>query len=126
MGFFDDLGKSLDDIGNSVVDATKDLGKKAQEVGDVTKLQYDKKMKEQKLSKAFETMGRMFYQDNCDTIENESFTEIKELISEINDLNDQIMTIKGAMPCKNCGTLVKSGNAFCGKCGAKVNDIFED
>ena len=50
----------LDELSDSIVNTTKDLGKMAQNAGDLTKLQYDKKVKESELSKLYEKLGKKY------------------------------------------------------------------
>lgn len=118
MGFFDELG-------DSIVKTTKDLGKMAQNTGDITKLTYDKKLKEQELVKLFEKLGKKYYEEH-ESDESEEIKEIKAAKLRIQELEDEIMSIKGGKACPKCGALVKTGAMYCSSCGEKINDMFEE
>ena len=118
MGFFDELG-------DEIVNTTKDIGKMAQNAGDITKLQYEKKVKEQELSKLYEKLGKKYYEDHKEE-DNEDFTEIKDCLTVLKEINDSIVERRGGKSCPKCGNIVKNGDMYCSSCGEKVNDIFEE
>ena len=115
----------LDEISDSIVNTTKDLSKMAQNAGDLTKLQYDKKIKEQELQKLYEKLGKKFYESNKDS-EDEDIKEITACVLRIQEITDEIMELKGGKACPKCGALVKTGARFCSECGEKIDDIFEE
>ncbi|MCR4695333.1 MAG: zinc ribbon domain-containing protein [Pseudobutyrivibrio sp.] len=118
MGFFDNLTDEF-------VNTTKDIGRMAQNGVDITKLQYDKKIKEQELLKLYEKLGRSYYEDHKED-DDESIKEISAVILRIKEISDNINSIKGGKSCPKCGALVKDSAKFCSACGEKINDIFED
>ena len=118
MGFFNE-------IGDSILNTTKDLGKMAQNAGDFTKLQYDKKVKEQEISKLYENLGKKYYEEHQDE-DIEEIKEIKAAILRLKELNDELMEKKGGKACPKCGELVKTGAMYCSNCGEKINDMFEE
>ena len=61
MGIFDDLS-------GSIANTTRDLGKFAQNASDMTKLQYDKKVKEGELIKLYEKLGKKYYEEHKDEL----------------------------------------------------------
>jgi hypothetical protein len=115
----------LDELSDSIANTTKDLGKMAQNAGDMTKLQYDKKVKENELTKLFEKLGRKYYEEQKD----EDLEEIKEIRAcelRLQEINNDIMALKGGKACPKCGALVKNGSRYCSACGEKIDDIFEE
>lgn len=115
----------LDDLSDSIANTTRDLGKMAQNAGDMTKLQYDKKVKESELIKLYEKLGKKYYEEHKD----EDSQEIKEITAvtlRIKEISDDIMALKGGKACPKCGALVKSGSMYCSACGEKIEDIFEE
>ena len=115
----------FDEISDSIVNTTKDLGKMAQNATDMTKLQYDKKVKEGELSKLYEKLGKKYYEEHKD----EDSQEIKEITAvtlRIKEISDDIMALKGGVACPKCGALVKNGSMYCSACGEKIEDIFEE
>lgn len=118
MGFFEELG-------DNIVKTTKDLGKMAQNTGDITKLSYDKKVKEQELLKLYEKLGRKYYEEH-QAEDTEEIQQVKAVTLRIQELSDEIMSIKGGKACPSCGALVKNGAMYCSACGEKINDMFEE
>ena len=115
----------LDELSDSIANTTKELGKKAQNAGDMTKLQYDKKVKEGELIKLYEKLGRKYYEEHKE----EDLEEIKEIHAcelRLKEINDDIMSLKGGKACPKCGSLVKTGSKYCSACGEKIDDIFEE
>lgn len=122
MDFFDKLSDTL-------VSATKEVGQKAKGMTDLAKLQYDRKCKEDELRQKFEALGRKYYQRKKAEMPEEDaadFEDIEMTIHQINDLNEEIMEVKGAKSCPNCGAKVADSASFCSNCGAKLNDMFEE
>ncbi len=115
----------FDEISDSIVNTTKDLGKIAQNAGDMTKLQYDKKVKEGELSKLYEKLGKKYYEEHKDE-DLELVKEIKAVNLRLKEISDDIMALKGGKACRNCGALVKNGSMYCSACGEKIDDIFEE
>jgi DNA-directed RNA polymerase subunit RPC12/RpoP len=115
----------LDELSDSIVNTTKDLGKMAQNAGDMTKLQYDKKVKEGELVKLYEKLGKKYYEEHKDE-DLEEVKEIRAVSLRIKEITDDIMALKGGVACPKCGALVKNGSKFCSACGEKIEDIFEE
>jgi rubrerythrin len=115
----------LDELSDSIVNTTKDLGKMAQNAGDMTKLQRDKRVKENELSKLYEKLGKKYYEEHKDE-DDEEIKNITAVILRIKEISDEIMQKKGGMACPKCGALVKEGSKFCSACGEKIDDIFEE
>ena len=115
----------LDELSDNIVSTTKDLSRFAQNAGDMTKLQYDKKVKEGELSKLYEKLGKKYYQENKDS-DDETIKEVTAAILRIKEISDEIMQKKGGTACPKCGSLVKDGSRFCSTCGEKIDDIFEE
>ena len=115
----------LDELSDSIVSTTKDLGKMAQNAGDLTKLQYDKKVKENELSKLYEKLGKKYYEVHKDE-DDDDIKEITAAVLRIKEISEDIMQKKGGKACPKCGALVKDGSKFCSACGEKIDDIFEE
>lgn len=115
----------LDDLSDSIVNTTKDLGKMAQNAGDLTKLQYDKRTKENELARLYEKLGKKYYAEHKDE-DDEDIKEVTAAILRIKEISEEIMQKKGGVACPKCGALVKEGSKFCSSCGEKMDDIFED
>ncbi|MCR5416081.1 MAG: zinc ribbon domain-containing protein [Pseudobutyrivibrio sp.] len=115
----------LDELTEGIANTTRDIGKMAQNAGDLTKLQYDKKVKEQELQKLYENLGKKFYNSHKDEDDDE-IKEITACILRIKEYTNDIMELKGGKACTRCGALVKAGDKYCSACGEKIDDIFEE
>ncbi len=115
----------LDDLSEGIANTTRDLGKMVENAGDMTKLQYDKKVKEGELLKLYEKLGKKFYEEHKDE-DLEDIKEIKAVTLRIKEISDDIMALKGGQACPKCGALVKNGSMYCSACGEKIEDIFEE
>lgn len=122
MDFFDKLGESL-------VTAGKDVGQKAKDVSEVAKLKLDIKSKEDYVEKQYVLLGKAYFEahkDEVDAEEAEQFFLIKEALEEIERMKAEILRIRGAAECMQCGMKMPEEATFCSNCGAKMNDIYED
>ena len=115
----------LDELSDSIANTTRDIGKMAQNAGDMTRLQYDKKVKEGELTKLYEKLGRKYYEEHRDE-ESEEIKEINACELRLREISDDIMSLKGGRACPKCGALVKTGSRYCSACGEKIDDIFEE
>ncbi len=118
MGFFDNLSENISKT-------TKDISTMTQNAGDKVKLQHDKKVKEDELSKLYESLGRRYYEQHKED-DDEQIKSVTAAILRIKEITDEIMRLNGGVACPKCGELVKSGAKFCSACGEKINDIFEE
>ncbi len=115
----------LDNLSESIATTTKDLGKMAHNATDITKLQYDKKVKEADLSRLYEKLGKKYYDEHKDD-EDDDIKEVTATVLRIKEISDALMDKKGGKACPKCGALVKTGSKFCSACGEKIDDIFEE
>lgn len=116
MAFFDDLSSKATKLGKSV-------SQKAKSMTDSVQLSSQLNDQKKNLGKLFEELGKMAYQ-NEEVCSRAEFANVVEMIKNsektIKDLEQQISIAKGQVQCKNCGTFVPNGNAFCQNCGAKI------
>ena len=61
-----------------------------------------------------------------DSLDYEECNVIEEALSAISDMKTQLMNLKGAKKCPNCGAEVAEDASFCASCGTKLDDFFED
>ncbi len=118
MGFFDKLG-------DSIVSVSKDVGQKAKDVSGITKLKLDIRMKQDYLKEQYAYLGKAYYEahKNEDVSEKHRFEKISEALDEINRMELQILELKKARKCPNCGTEVSDTAEFCSNCGAKLGVV---
>lgn len=122
MEFFDKLGESL-------VNAGKDVGQKAKDVSEIAKLKLDIKSKEDYVQKKYADLGMAYfkkYKDDEDCEDREQLFLIQEALDEIERMKAEVLRIQGAIECPKCGTKMPEGAAFCSSCGTKMDDMYED
>ena len=79
-----------------------------------------------KLDKAYSLLGKKVFieikNNEIDDSETSGLVnDIKNLLSEIKLLQDEIDNAEGKVHCSNCGKKSPSGSAFCNFCGEKIN-----
>lgn len=115
MDFFTDLGNKITNTGKSVADKAKDLT-------ELTKLNAKMVSEENKLSKAYGEIGKLYYtqsQGELDEVYEEYAEAAKAALSEIAVLKERIKTLKGVRVCVQCGKEIGKNDLYCSSCGAK-------
>lgn len=116
MAFFEQLGKKLSDAGQGVAQQTKNFA-------DVSRLNNTISEKERRITQLYQSIGQAYYQRHQDDgdLEFQSETdELKKLLREIAQHQEEIKRIKGIVKCPGCGADVPFQAAFCNCCGMKM------
>lgn len=116
MGFFDDLGKKVTDVGQKTVKKTKEMS----ETVKINSLISDE---EKKLNSAYCQIGITFvskYGKECEEEFLEWVNSALEAQEKIREYQIQIQDIKGIQRCEKCGATVQRGAVFCSACGAAM------
>ncbi|MGN0341971.1 MAG: zinc-ribbon domain-containing protein [Roseburia sp.] len=116
MDFFDKLGATITSAG-------KDVSQKAKDLSGTAKLNLDIKAKEDLIQKQYTEIGKLYYAAHKDDAGAEAIEHIKlvrEAEQDIARMQDQILQIKGAVKCPQCGAQLPEGTGFCGQCGARI------
>lgn len=116
MAFFDDLGKKLSQAGQVTMQKTK-------EVSGVVKLNTMISDEEKRIKKAKAQIGELYVEmhpEDYDEAFKDMFHEIREAEKRIKEYESQKETLRGAVKCPKCGSSVAIGSAFCGYCGAPM------
>ena len=92
-------------IGDTIVSAGKDVTEKAKELSSVAKLKMDIRTKEDFVEKQYALIGKKYYEahKDDDILDYEECNVIEEALSAISDMKTQLMNLKGAKKCPNCG-----------------------
>lgn len=119
MDFFDKLGDTL-------VNAGKDVSKKAKDLSGTAKLNMDIKSKEDFIQRQYTEIGRLYYEAHCKETDAE-FAQQMAIVTEayetIAQMRDEVLKIKGARVCPKCGAPVPDTAGFCGRCGTPLNQM---
>lgn len=121
MAFFTKLGETISATG-------KDVSQKARELTEIAKLNMDVKAKEDFVTKQYMEIGKQYFELHKG--DEEPFFEeiglIKDSLAEIEQLKSDIAELKGKKKCPECGAVVEQDSAYCSKCGAKCESIYEE
>ena len=117
MAFFDKLSETLTNAG-------KDVSQKAKDLSGVAKLTMDIHTKEDQVQKLYAQMGKCYFESHKDDdfSEYEQMSQIKEMVSVIEDMKKELCELKGTKVCPRCGQEVKAADVYCKSCGVKLED----
>ncbi|MCI5493270.1 MAG: zinc ribbon domain-containing protein [Lachnospiraceae bacterium] len=120
MEFFDKLGETL-------MTAGRDVSQKAKELSGAAKLNLDIKAKEDFVQKQYAEIGRQYYEAHKDdaSTEFEQFASIREALESIEQMKKDLLELKGAKACPQCGAKMSEDAAFCSECGASLTPAEE-
>lgn len=105
--------------------AAENVGKKATEIADLSKLKMNAAQLSREISNQFELIGRAVYDakkadENADQAVQEGMDAVDALYQELSSVTEKIQELKKTVTCPGCGAKLEKGNAFCPKCGAKL------
>ena len=118
MAFFDKLSETL-------TNASKDVSQKAKDLSGVAKLTMDIHTKEDQVQKLYAQIGKRYFEehkDDADISEYTQMTQIKEMLTVIEDMKKELCELKGTKVCPRCGQEVKTADMYCKSCGVKLED----
>ena len=126
MDFFDKLGKKATEAYKITADKT---GKIAKE----TKLKFKISELKSQIEEIYEEIGKKVYEKHIREEEicikkdlEEECAKIDVLASEIEDLQDETLSLKDKKQCQNCHTQIDKEDKYCKNCGTKQDDIKEE
>lgn len=115
----------LEDVLLNAKSAAENVGKKATEIADLSKLKLSAAQLSREISNQFELIGRAVYDarkadEDAEQAVNEGMEAVDALYRELNIVTERIQELKKTVICPECGTRLEKGNAFCPKCGTKL------
>ena len=116
MGFFDNLGKNIQEKGKAVAKATKDMT-------EVMSLKSQISSEKSNIQTNYQKLGEIAYTNNWDVAEDvygPLFAAIKASKDKIASLESDIQRIEGSSYCANCGAKLPTGANACPQCGTFV------
>ena len=106
----------FDKIQDTVIMAGSKMGSTALELKERAKLQYEIHTRESYLDDLYKELGKKYYVDHKDD-EEEDFTEITNLLKELEELRSEMAERKGVDHCPRCGAQIPQDADYCSKCG---------
>lgn len=121
MAFFDKLG-------DTIINAGKDVTQKAKDASGIAKLKLDIRSKEDFIKEQYVELGKVYYKKNkgTDVPEKAEMERIDEAFEEIEKMKLQILELKKAKKCPECGAEAADAAEYCSACGAKLSVVVED
>ena len=116
MGFFDDLGKRVSDVGQRAV-------QKTQEMSEVARFNSMITQNESKINDIYYQIGKLYANVHKNDAEEDFVGMVKtvnELEQQNNEIRKKIQDVKGVQRCPKCGAEVPKEAAFCNFCGAAI------
>lgn len=121
----DDFGKKMERFGQDVWKKTTDtvstIGKKTSEAVGVIGKNADIAGKTHDLNELYTQIGKVLVESHSSQASElfpAQFEQIRQLKSEIDEIEAQLLQQKGCRKCASCGEPISSVVAFCPKCGA--------
>lgn len=121
MTFFDELGKTLTDMG-------RDAAQKAKEVAETLQLKSQLSSEKSRVNDLYAIIGKAYFESNQDVVE-EKFkglhTDINNALTNIATLEEKIRQLDGNRTCPVCGGVLDRSAVYCSHCGASVKPVGE-
>ena len=124
MAFFDNLSEMISGKGKEAAEAAKKVAEIANLKGKISGVETEIKKNYRKIGEAYYEA----YKAAEVTCEFEEYVQaIRDAKKTVEELTYKLNELKGELECKGCGSQIKAGNAFCPKCGTKVEiEYFDD
>lgn len=123
MAFLENISGILSEKGKEAAEAAKKVAEIANFKGKISGL-------ETEIKKNYRKIGEAYYEayKSCEvSCEFEEYVQaIRDAKKSVDELVYKLNELKGEIECKGCGSQIKVGNAFCPKCGTKVEIEYFD
>ncbi|MDD4807434.1 MULTISPECIES: zinc ribbon domain-containing protein [Caproicibacterium] len=118
MGLFEDMVLNAKTAASAV-------GKKANQVVDISRLRLSAADLNNEISKRFEALGRVVYDarksgTSSDELVGECVLAIDELYEQLDAVNEQLAAHRCRITCSACGQENPASAVYCSKCGGKL------
>lgn len=131
---FDKIKEQAYKAKDGAVKLTKTVIGKTNNVVNQTKVKFAISETEDKIKEIYCEMGKTAYErykdsGNCCESVAEKCGKIDALMDELSDLKEQLAELKETVKCPNCGGYNHTDDAYCSKCGEKLQvevDVDED
>ncbi|MGN1136840.1 MAG: zinc-ribbon domain-containing protein [Oscillospiraceae bacterium] len=113
----------IEKISKTITETGKVVSEKTKFVGESAKLNGKIISKENSVRSNYSVIGEFYYnkyKDNPDADIAETVNEVTEALNSIDEMKAQLLSLKGAVKCTECGAECPLDNSFCGQCGAKL------
>ena len=116
MAFWEKMGETISVKG-------KDMADKARELTEVSRLNTQISTQKNKIESLYKEIGQLIYENREDWKAADVSAQIEQIDSavvSIEELQNDILRIKGVRQCESCGAEIDKNMAFCPKCGTAM------
>lgn len=113
----------IEKISKTISETGKVVSEKTKLVGESARLNSKIISKEGVVRSNYSAIGEFYYNKYKDAPDEdiaETVKETTEALVAIDEMKAQLLSLKGAVKCTECGAECPIENAFCGHCGAKL------
>lgn len=113
----------IEKISKTISETGKVVSEKTKLVGETARLNSKILSKESVVRSNYSAIGEFYYnkyKDAPDADIADTVNEITEALNSIDEMKAQILSLKGAVKCVECGAECPIENSYCGHCGAKL------
>lgn len=113
----------IEKISKTISETGKVVSEKTKLVGETARLNSKILAKEGVVRSNYSAIGEFYYnkyKDAPDADIADTVNEITEALNSIDEMKAQILSLKGAVKCVECGAECPIENSYCGHCGAKL------
>lgn len=124
---FDKLKEQAYKLKDSAVKITKTVVDKTNNVASRTKIKFAISETQDKVKSIYAEIGKIVYDkyksegDVCECM-TEKCAKIDALMEEIADLKEQLADLKETVRCPHCDAYNNADDAYCSKCGGKMDN----
>lgn len=113
----------IEKISKTISETGKVVSEKTKLVGESARLNSKILSKEGIVRSDYSAIGEYYYNKYKDAPDAEiadTVNELTEALNSIDEMKAQLLSLKGAVKCTECGAECPIENTFCGHCGAKL------
>ena len=113
----------MERMGDTLLNMGKDVSQKAKDMSGIAKLKFNIRSKEDFVRAQYIELGKAYYERHKgeeDNPEQARFIQIEEALEDIAQMERQILELKGAKKCPDCGAEMAETAEYCSVCGAKL------
>lgn len=118
----------LEKVGDTILSMGKDMSQKAKDMSGIAKLKLNIRSKEDFIKEQYIEIGKAYYERHKgeEVPVMAQFSQIDEALEDIARMELQILELKGARKCPECGSEAAETAEYCSVCGAKLSVVVEE
>ncbi|WP_297955797.1 zinc ribbon domain-containing protein [uncultured Ruminococcus sp.] len=126
MGFVESVKDIAGKFGESVERGAKTVSNSSKKFAEKTKMKREIARVQSDINTDYIELGKVLFEKIADDPDSEYASiaaDIKEKSANLEELKALLMTLEDKITCSNCGAHIRKDQAYCDKCGTKVEII---